>query len=485
MNTVKKSILMELKDIVGEAYASSELEDCFVYSRDISRPLGKPLMPDYIVLPGTREEIQKIVLLANKYRIPITVTAHSTTMAGLTLPLKGGIVLSVLRLNDIQIHEDTMTATIGAGVCMGKLKSEAEKKGLRAPVMGGPYAGTVVGNYLAGGVSPYNARFGFADRVITLEAVLPNGEFIRTGSAAFIGQEHSNPYFRQAYGPDITGLFRQSFGTFGIVTEIVYRLFPLGKKEEFVNVGFKDIHSFLRAMQRIERNDMTSATHGFDKRNLAVITVPDIEMLKYPAEFQKYRSLLPEFCLCLELSGTNELVEVCRRIIEKIIAEEEGHLLTFTGKTKENYLDLVQGAGIRINRMFYYSGGAVIFVLPMSQVVEARERIIKICEKYRMKDPFTKEKFIPSMFIVPNDRATIIYLEMDIPFKAVDSLEQLMEFYKESAAVIGKEHHGSSMSLRPWLQSQLVPSYIQFVRSIKKSLDPNDIFMGGKMLKDS
>ena len=102
-----------------------------------------------------------------------------------------------------------------------------------------------------------------------------------------------------------------------------------------------------------------------------------------------------------------------------------------------------------------------------------------------MKDPFTNEKFIPSMFIVPNDRGTIIYLEMDIPFKAVDSLERLMEFYKESAAVIGKEHHGSSMSLRPWFQSQLVPSYIQFVRSIKKSVDPNNIFMGGKMLRDN
>ena len=483
MSERKRSILNKLREIVGKEYVSAEVEDCIAYSRDIARPLDEPRMPDYVVLPGTSEEVQAVVRLANKHKIPITVAGQGTTMAGLTVPLKGGIVISTLRLDKLEINEDTMTAIVGAGVCMGKLKSEAEKKGLRAPIMGGPYAGTIAGNYVGGGVSNYNARFGFADRVITLEAILPNGELIRTGSAAYMGQERSNPYFRQAYGPDLTGLFRQSFSVFGIITGLVFRLFPIGEREEYVDAGFNDMSSFLRAMKRIERHDISSSTHGCDKRNLALITIPDIELLKDPAEFQIYRSSLPEFCLCVELSGTSEQVDVYRKIVEKIVSEEGGSFLKFTKAMEENYRDLVGGAGIRVNRMFYYAGRAVINVLPMSRVVAARERIIKICEKYNMKDPCTGEAFIPPMFIVPNDRGTIIYLEMDIHFAAAENFNKLREFYKESATVMSQEFDGSSMSLGPWFQSQLVPAYLQLVRSIKEAVDPNEIFTPDKMLK--
>jgi FAD/FMN-containing dehydrogenase len=323
-----------------------------------------------------------------------------------------------------------------------------------------------------------------ADRIITLEAVLPNGELIRTGSAALQGQERSNPYFRQAYGPDITGLFRQSLGSLGVVTEIVYRLLPMGEREEFVDAGFSDMESFLRAMQRIERHDIASATHGCNKGNMALITVPDIEMLKRPVEFRKYRSSLPEFSLCVELSGTDEQVGVYKRIVKKIVKEEGGDFFTLTGKTKENYRDLVEGAGIRVNRMFYYTGGAAIFVLPLSQVLDAKERTISMCREYGMKDPSTGEPFVPPMFIVPNERCTIVYMEMDIPLAAVGGdLHRLTAFYRECTGVIGEEYHSSSMSLRPWLQSRLVPSYIQLVRSIKEAVDPNGIFAQDKILK--
>ncbi|HDM32903.1 MAG TPA: FAD-binding oxidoreductase, partial [Deltaproteobacteria bacterium] len=92
-------IFERLADIVGSDYVSNAAEERFIYSRDGG--VQMPHEPDYVVLPNTTEEVQKIILLANEEKIPVVPMGGGLVLSGLSIPLKGGIVLDMKRMNRI------------------------------------------------------------------------------------------------------------------------------------------------------------------------------------------------------------------------------------------------------------------------------------------------------------------------------------------------------------------------------------------------
>ena len=93
------SVFEELVKIVGEDYASNRHEELFTYSKDLGT--SEPKMPEYVVAPKTTEEVQKIVRLANEKKIAIVPLGGGLTLAGLALPLKGGITIDMKRMEKI------------------------------------------------------------------------------------------------------------------------------------------------------------------------------------------------------------------------------------------------------------------------------------------------------------------------------------------------------------------------------------------------
>jgi len=92
-------IYSRLKDIVGEDFVSNRQEELYVYSRDSGAQ--QPRKVDYVVMPKTAEEVQKIVKIANKEKIPITPMGGGFTVSALTVPVKGGILLDMKRMDKI------------------------------------------------------------------------------------------------------------------------------------------------------------------------------------------------------------------------------------------------------------------------------------------------------------------------------------------------------------------------------------------------
>ncbi|MFX1393120.1 MAG: FAD-binding oxidoreductase, partial [Promethearchaeota archaeon] len=86
----KIDVLKDLENIVGKEFVSNKPEDLFIYSQDPGASLPRPV--DFVVLPKTVEEIQKIVRLANEEKIPIVPMGGGLTLSGLIIPIKGGIV---------------------------------------------------------------------------------------------------------------------------------------------------------------------------------------------------------------------------------------------------------------------------------------------------------------------------------------------------------------------------------------------------------
>ncbi|MGD9577490.1 MAG: FAD-binding oxidoreductase [Syntrophorhabdus sp.] len=215
-------VYQALANLVGKEYVSNQPEELYIYSFDLGT--AEPCRPQYVVSPRTTEHIQDILRLANREKIPVVPLGGGLSLAGLAVPLKGGILLDLKRMDSIiEVNEKARYAVVECGVSQGQLTSYLEKyyPRLTHSEPGAPPAATIAGNVMIHGQGDLAQPYGFnSDLVNGLEVVLPAGEVCRFGSIA-IGAG----WFTNHPLPDV-GLFLGWCGTTGIITRLSIRLFP-------------------------------------------------------------------------------------------------------------------------------------------------------------------------------------------------------------------------------------------------------------------
>ncbi len=227
----KEKILKDLEDIVGKDFVSNKAEDLYIYSQDPGASLPRPV--DFVVIPSTVDEIQKLVRLANEHKISLVPLGGGLTLSGLVIPVKGGIVVDMKRMNKIiEINKFSKYALIESGVTSGQLLSHLNENfpNLQPPVPDAPPSATIAGNVLIHGSGYLSQKYGDHGAMINgLEVVLPDGEVCKLGSCAV-----SKFWFARGPIPDLIGLFISSFGTMGIITKLSIQLFDKPKFREVV-----------------------------------------------------------------------------------------------------------------------------------------------------------------------------------------------------------------------------------------------------------
>ena len=177
----KDIIFNKLQEIVGPEFASNKLEDLFIYSQDPGASI--PRHVDFIVMPKSVREIQQIIRFANENQTNLIPMGGGLTLSGLTIPVKGGIVLDLKRMDRIiNINETSRYALIEAGVTSGQLKAYLEENypTLQASIPDAPPSVTIAGNVLIHGSGFLSQKYGnHGDMINGLEVVLPNGELVR------------------------------------------------------------------------------------------------------------------------------------------------------------------------------------------------------------------------------------------------------------------------------------------------------------------
>jgi FAD/FMN-containing dehydrogenase len=220
---VKKELLSRLAEIVGQDYVSDRPEDLYLYSRDPGAQ--EPRRADCVVMPRTVPEIQQIVKLANQEKLALIPMGAGLTLSALTVPVKGGIVLDMKRMDQIiEVNEASRYALIEAGVTQAALRAYLEKNHphLQHSTPESPPTATVVGNILIHGHGHLTPRYGVNSQMVNgMEVVLANGEVCKLGSGSI-----SPKWFSRDPLPDLMGLFLGWLGTTGIVTKLSIQLFP-------------------------------------------------------------------------------------------------------------------------------------------------------------------------------------------------------------------------------------------------------------------
>jgi FAD/FMN-containing dehydrogenase len=233
---INSEIVSEFKSIVGERYVSDQPEETYLYHYDFvtAEPEG---VCDAVVMPNTAEEVQDIVKLANKYKIPIVPYVTGINFGSTATPLKGGIVVDLRRLNRIiEVNEDDMYALIEGGTTWADLQGYLNKyhPNLMAGITFSPPGTGVVASCLCYGMFNLGMLGGTGAEFINgLEAVLGSGDLVRVGSCSL-----SDYWYGRQPLPDLAGLFIGWEGSTGIVTKAAIKLWPkLPFRKDFILMG--------------------------------------------------------------------------------------------------------------------------------------------------------------------------------------------------------------------------------------------------------
>jgi alkyldihydroxyacetonephosphate synthase len=243
-------IRSELEEVVGQDFVSVDKTDRLIYSTDWSwmpqmwLDRGEELKPpDYIVHPGTPEEISHILEIANKYRIPVIPFGGGSGTQGGALPVYGGIIVDLKRLDKIiEIDEKSLTVTAEAGIILSQLEWALNEKGLTLPHYPASANCATLGGCLAPrGTGTTSTKYGKAeDMVLNMEVVLPTGEIIHTPLVP-----------QHASGPDFFRLFLGSEGTLGFITKATMQLDYLPESRLLRAILFDDLSKALEAGRQI------------------------------------------------------------------------------------------------------------------------------------------------------------------------------------------------------------------------------------------
>lgn len=217
---VDTGVIEALRHIVGEGNVMIDHEKIEPYCHD--ETAGLSAVPEVVVKAACTEEVSKVLKLAQQVRVPVTPRGAGTGLSGGSVPVCGGIVLSLEKMNRIlEIDHENLMVTVEPGVITGDLHQAVEAEGLFYPPDPASLDSCSIGGNIAeasGG--PRAVKYGVTrDYVCGLEAVFPSGEIVTCG----------RKLVKDVTGYNLCQLLVGSEGTLAVITKIILRLIPLPK----------------------------------------------------------------------------------------------------------------------------------------------------------------------------------------------------------------------------------------------------------------
>jgi glycolate oxidase len=255
---VDAGIIAALRKIVSEERVLSGDEAMEPYTHD--EVVGLRANPEVVVRATSAEQVSEIFKLAQQERIPVTPRGAGYGLSGGAVPVLGGIVLSLEKMDRIlEIDKKNLMITVEPGVITGNIHRAVEAEGLYYPPDPASLDScTIGGNIAEGAGGPRAVKYGVTkDYVCGLEAVLPSGEIIRAGGKLV----------KNVTGYNLIQLVIGSEGTLAVVTRIILRLLPLPKVQVDVLVPFDNFQDAADTVSDIIAHRILPTTIEFMERD--------------------------------------------------------------------------------------------------------------------------------------------------------------------------------------------------------------------------
>ena len=453
-------LVSQLTALLGSDVVRSDAVSLQAYSRDAT-PMFEGL-PEVIVAPRNTAEVSKIVKFAHDTKTPIIARGAGSNLCAATVPLNGGIVMSMTNMNKVlEVSKSEMIAIVQPGVTNLDLDHLVEKEGLRfVPDPGSRNVSTIGGNVATSAGGLRGLKYGTTrNYILGLEAVLGTGEVIRTGGRLV----------KDVAGYDVTRLLVGSEGTLAVFTEITVALAPRPEASKYGVAYFEDLAAAAGAVEKIITAGILPATLEF-LDNTCLVAVEDFAHL----------GLDTKAGALLLFGDDGDLVSIEQSVgkmadIAKSSAGCRGVTLAADIAAAEALLYARRCSLPALARLSSLSILEDIAV-PRKSMAEAVKRIEAIGVKHGLRIGTFGHAGDGNL------HPTIV-LDKDNPKEVAAAEAALAEIFAlplEFGGTITGEHGVGSAKL-PYLEAKIGPANMQLQRNIKKVFDPAGILNPGRI----
>lgn len=447
-----------LQSILGSGYKDDQ-QTLVTHSYD-----GTPMqqaMPDAVVYPESTQQVSDIMKVLHEYRIPLISRGSGTNLCGGTVPVNGGVVMVMQRMDKIlEVDMENLTATVQPGLNTKQFSTHVESLGLFYPPDPSSMAISTIGGNIAecsGGLR--GLKYGTTkDYVIGLEAVLANGDIIRTGGKLM----------KDVAGYDLTKLLVGSEGTLAVITEATLKLIPPPKYKKTMLAMFSDLYSAARTVSKIIEQRIIPATLEF-LDNPTIRVVNDFAKLGLPLDM--------EAILLIEQDGEQETVERDIALIAEICRSEQAERVQVAA-SEEEAQKLLTARRSAFTALARLRPTTILedATVPRSKIADMVLEINRIANKYDVQictfGHAGDGNLHPTATTDARDEEEVARVEK--------AFEEIFAAAIRLGGTITGEH-GVGIVKAPYLEWKLGEAGIHVMKGIKQAFDPHGILNPGKI----
>jgi len=463
MNKPKNDLIKKLEEIVGKNWIVTERDFMENYLKDETPDPVRPSPASNLILvkPASVVEVSRLLELANRERVPVFPVGGRTGLVGGAIPTETGLVLSLERLNRIDIDHQNLMAIAEAGATLGDLIRAAEDANLFFPPHPGD-EGAQIGGLIATNAGGVRAvKYGVMRNYVKgIEAVLPTGEVINLGGRLL----------KNNTGYDLMQLIIGSEGTLCVITKAVIKLYPKSMFTATLLVPFDNRSDAMRVVPKILQS-------GAIPLAIEYVQIAEIEeAAEHLNEKWPVQTGFAHLIIVLIASCEEELLLASEQISE--ICEENNARGVLLAETKEE-----QNRILRIRSNIYTAlkpkmVDILDVTVPPSRLEDLMNRVDDIAGRYGVYLPVYGHAGDGNLHVH-------IMKEKD---KTLDHVTKVKREIYETAVGLGgviTGEHGIGKLRTGDLGLVLSEKEIDLLKGIKKLFDPNNILNPGKVLSSS
>ena len=448
--------------MVGEENVRSDQQSLDKYGRDETEDLCFP--PDLVLTPTTTEQVQAIMRYSNKEGFYVTPRGAGTGLSGGALPVKGGLSLSLEKMNAIlEIDTKNLVVVVEPGAITEVIQTAVEAIGLFYPPDPASRGSCFIGGNIAecaGG--PRAVKYGVTkDFVLGTEFVLPNGDLIR----------HGGKLLKNVTGFNLSQLMVGSEGCLGIVTKVYLRLLPLPKERVLMLVPFPSLDSAAQCVTAIFRAGLIPSACELMEKD-AIRASEKFLNLKFPGGGSD-----AEAVLILETDGMNPgaAMQEAEKVTE--ICMESGAVdvvLADSSEKQEAIWKLRRAAGEAVKAESTYKEEDT--VVPRAAMPDLIRGVKKICDQHNIKSICYGHAGDGNLHInILRASLSETEWEQQVP----KAIEEIFELTVGLGGTLSGEH-GIGYVQKRYLPIAHTPEDLDIMKRIKLAFDPKGLLNPGK-----
>lgn len=454
---VESTVLERLSAIVGRDNLSTADAQIDLHSMD--QGFHHPHRAEVVVWAREAQQVADVLKLANELHIPVTPWGVGTSLEGNPIPMHGGILLSLQKMDRIiEVHADDFQVTVEPGVPHKDLNAKLARYGLFFPP--DPGANATIGGMLANNAAGIRTvKYGASkDNVLAMQVALADGRLIRTGSRSI----------KQSAGYNLTQLFVGSEGTLGVITEATLKLVPVSQYMSAMIAGFPTVDAAIEAVVAVRGSGIDVAALEFiDVTNTKALSEAGADIAPFPTLLMEVHSAHAE-SMQADIAIVREICEDLGAVSFRATSDNTERAVLWEARHRA-YETLMRN-----------HPGQKIFIMDVAVPISAYPELIAFSRQ-------TIDQYGIRGYMKGHAGDGNIHVELpfgdDATFAKAKQVNEAIVIRAIELGGTATGEHGVGIGKAPFMPREHGTA-LDVMREIKHLLDPNGILNPGKVLPE-